>query len=88
MKNIPTNRLNFEFEIDKEACDMIEGTWHITESDLWSDQYIVQKALEMQFSNDIKKPEYGVKLYRENGLELTSECSHGVFVAYRGGVPV
>jgi hypothetical protein len=88
MKTIPTNRFNFEFEIDKDSEDMIEGTWHITESDLVHEQDIVKTALESQFSDADMIDRYEVKLYRENGMELTSDCSHGVFVAYRGGIPV
>jgi choline kinase len=88
MKIIPTNRFNFEFEIDKDSEDMIEGTWHITESDLVYEQDIVKIALERQFSDAAMIDRYEVKLYRENGFELTSDCTSGVFVAYRGGVPV
>ena len=83
-------KFNFEFTVDNrpELPDGDpQGTWHITESDLLSDQYIVQRAIEMQFSNDIRKPEYEVRLYQENGMALTSECTSGRFVAYRGGIP-
>jgi len=47
-----------------------------------SEQSIVKSAIELQFN-------YGteVKLYNENGTELSEEATHGIFVAYEHGIP-
>lgn len=60
-----------------------EGTWHIYYSDLMGDQSIVKMAIQSQFPDD-----WEVKLYDEDGTELNDESSHGLFVAYEGGIPV
>jgi len=80
-------KFNFEFTIDHSPGlpdGDPEGTWHITESDFINEQGIVKAALESQFYDDDK---IEVQLYQENGRELTSECTSGHFVAYRGGIP-
>ena len=80
-------KLNFEFTVDHRPGlpdGDPQGTWHITESDMrsGSEQSIVKSAIELQFN-------YGteVKLYNENGTELSEEATHGTFVAYEHGIP-
>ena len=63
---------------------LTEGTWHIYESDLCGDHSIVKKAIEGEFCDD----DVEVKLYQENGKQINGDESHGLFVAYQGGVPV
>ena len=80
-------KFNFEFIVDHSPGlpdGDPQGTWHITESDMrsGSEQSIVKSAIELQFN-------YGteVKLYNENGTELSEEATHGTFVAYEHGIP-
>ena len=79
------NKFNFEFNFTETKDDVLtEGTWHIYESDLCGDHSIVKKAIEGEFCDD----DVEVKLYQENGKQINGDESHGLFVAYQGGVPV
>ena len=77
------NRFNLEFNFTETDNDVLtEGTWHIYESDLCGDHSIVKQAIEGEFCDDVE-----VKLYNENGTELSGDATHGIFVAYNGGIP-
>jgi len=77
------NRFNLEFNFTETDNDVLtEGTWHIYESDLCGDHSIVKHAIEHEFCDDVE-----VKLYNENGTELSCDATHGIFVAYNGGIP-
>ena len=81
-------KLELEFNITETSDDIIEGTFN------GHDKYALTQSvaicaishyLELEF--DWNKSKLGVSLFEENGKEIDCDSMHGIFVAYKDGVP-
>jgi len=81
-------KLELEFTITETSGDTIEGTFN------GHDKYgltqsvaicAISQYLELEFGWN--KCKLGVSLFEENGKEIDCDSKHGIFVAYKYGVP-